>query len=914
MMKNKKTFTELLVVLTICIIGLTGCENKEVKLTSLKVEMQENPVGIGTTTPRFSWQLTSLKPDLQQQSYHIQVAQSVHDLTSEKNLIWDSGIVDDDNTILIPYKGEELNSRGKYYWRLKVITNHGETGWSEINSWSMALLNDSDWKAKWIGEDSMSNADETDKANTRLAARYLRKPFDVKDDIEQAVLYISGQGLYEAFINGVKVSDDVLAPTVSWYPDRVYYNVYDVTSLMTGNSNLLGVILGNGRYFGMRESWNQMFGLPRLLAQLEVEYSDGSTDLIITDETWKVTSKGPIIANNEFDGEEYDARLEINNWNLADFNDSEWKSADIMEAPGGVITAQPNPNIQVQEELTPITVTKLKDGKQILDMGQNMVGWLKVNSLNGKKDQPITFRFAETLKDDGSLYLDNLRSAEVTDIYTPSADGNFSWEPKFVFHGFRFVEISGLDYQPQLFDFTGKVIYDKMETTGKFETNDETINQVFKNAYWGIRGNYRGMPTDCPQRDERVGWLGDRTTGSFGEAFIFDNALLYSKWLQDIEDSQSPEGSISVVSPKYWTLYHDDVTWPAAYFYSAKMLWQQYGDTEPIFKHYNSMKRYLERIQEVSMQDYIITKDAYGDWCMPPESQELIHSQDPSRRTAGPVLSTTVYYSLLNLMTEFAELTGNSQDIPGYKELASQIKNAYNNMYFKSDSAMYDNNTVTANMLSLRLGLVPEGKELDVFNNIVEKTEVDFNGHVSTGVLGIQHLMRGLTEFGKIDLAYKIATNRSYPSWGYMIDNGATTIWELWNGNTANPAMNSGNHVMLLGDLIIWYYEDLAGIKNHPESVAFKKLLMEPKFPEGLTHVNATYNSVRGEIISEWSKENGQFIWDITIPGNTSAIVKLPKELNIVSPEGEGVRNVSYSDYGVEIELGSGTHQIKGNI
>ena len=913
-MKNKKTFTELLIVLTICIIGLTGCENKEVKLTSLKVEMQENPVGIGTTAPRFSWQLTSLKPDLQQQSYQIQVAQSENDLTSEKNLLWDSGIVDDDNTILIPYKGEELNSRGKYYWRLKVITNHGETGWSEINSWSMALLNDSDWKAKWIGEDSMSNSGETDKTNTRLAARYLRKPFDVKDDIERAVLYISGQGLYEAFINGEKVSDDVLAPTVSWYPDRVYYNVYDVTSLITGNSNLLGVILGNGRYFGMRESWNQMFGLPRLLAQLEVEYSDGSTDLIITDETWKVTSKGPIIANNEFDGEEYDARLEINNWNLADFNDSEWKSADIMEAPGGVITAQPNPNIQVQEELTPITVTKLKDGKQILDMGQNMVGWLKVNSLNGKKDQPITFRFAETLKDDGSLYLDNLRSAEVTDIYTPSADGNFSWEPKFVFHGFRFVEISGLDYQPQLFDFTGKVIYDKMETTGKFETNDETINQVFKNAYWGIRGNYRGMPTDCPQRDERVGWLGDRTTGSFGEAFIFDNALLYSKWLQDIEDSQSPEGSISVVSPKYWTLYHDDVTWPAAYFYSAKMLWQQYGDTEPIFKHYNSMKRYLERIQEVSMQDYIITKDAYGDWCMPPESQELIHSQDPSRRTAGPVLSTTVYYSLLNLMTEFAELTGNSQDIPGYKELASQIKNAYNNMYFKSDSAMYDNNTVTANMLSLRLGLVPEGKELDVFNNIVEKTEVDFNGHVSTGVLGIQHLMRGLTEFGKIDLAYKIATNRSYPSWGYMIDNGATTIWELWNGNTANPAMNSGNHVMLLGDLIIWYYEDLAGIKNHPESVAFKKLLMEPKFPEGLTHVDASYKSVQGEIISKWSKENGQFTWNITIPGNTSAIVKLPKELNIVSPEGEGVKNVSNSNSGIEIELGSGTYQITGNI
>ncbi len=914
MKTNKKILTVCLVGFIIGLITLTGCVRQKVELVSLEVEMQENPVGIATPTPRFSWQITSVKNDLQQQSYQIQVARSSKDLANEENLIWDSGIVNDDNSILVSYDGEKLNSREKYYWRLKVVTNQGETGWSKINNWTMAFLNDSEWKASWIGENSMSNDGETDKVNTRLAARYLRKSFDLKGDIKQAFLYISGQGLYEAYINGNKVSNDVLSPTVSWYPDRVYYNIYEVTSLINSNKNLLGVILGNGRYFGMRESHSQIFGLPRLLAQLEIEYADGSTDLIITDNSWKVTSRGPIIANNEFDGEEYDARMEINGWDLTDYDDSAWKNADIMEAPGGVITAQPNPNIQVQEELTPISVTKQTEGKYIIDMGQNMVGWLKVNSLNAKKDQPITFIFAETLKDDGTLYLENLRSAKVTDIYTPSADGKFSWEPKFVYHGFRYVEISGLDYQPKTSDFKGKVVYDKMETSGKFETSDETINQVFKNAYWGIRGNYRGMPTDCPQRDERVGWLGDRTTGSFGEAFVFNNALLYSKWLQDIEDSQSPEGSISVVSPKFWTIYNDDVTWPAAYFYSAKMLWQQYGDKEPIIKHYNSMKRYLERIQEVSMQDFIITKDTYGDWCMPPESQELIHSKDPSRKTVGPVLSTTVYYSLLNLMTEFAELTGNNQDITEYKELASQIKDAYNNKYFKADSALYDNNTVTANILSLRLGLVPEGKERDVFNNIVQKTEVDLDGHVSTGVLGIQHLMRGLTEYGKVDLAYKIATNRTYPSWGYMIDNGATTIWELWNGNTADPAMNSQNHVMLLGDLIIWYYEDLAGIKNHPESVAFKKLLMEPKFPEGLTHVNASYNSVQGEIISEWSKDNKQFSWNITIPGNTSAVVKLPKELNIITPEGDGIKSVSNNDNGIEIELGSGTYNIKGNM
>ena len=913
-MKNKVILITHLLTIIIVLAGLTGCEIQGIKLLSPQVEMQANPQGIATTTPRFSWQISSTSPNLQQLSYQIQVAENEKDLKQGKNLIWDSGIVTSSESILIPFEGQNLASGNEYYWHVSVVTNKGESGWSAINKWSMALLNESDWQAKWIGEDDMSNLGETAEGNTRLAARYLRKPFSVDKKIKRAILYISGLGAYEAFVNDNRASDDVLAPTVSWYPEKVYYNVYDVTSLLNNKENVLAVKLGNGRYFGMRQSDTQVFGLPRLLAQINIEFTDGTKDVVISDESWKVTSMGPVVANNEFDGEEFDARNELTNWNKWNFDDSSWKRVDLMSNPGSKLVAQPNPNIRVQDELAPISIVAKPDGKYILDMGQNMVGWIKINSLNGKKDQPITMRFAETLKDDGSLYMDNLRGAKVTDIYTPAKDGSFSWEPSFVFHGFRYFEISGLDYEPKLADFTGRVIYDAMETTGFFETNNHIINQTFKNAFWGIRGNYRGMPTDCPQRDERQGWLGDRATGCFGEAFVFENALLYSKWLQDIEDSQSPEGSISVVSPRYWTLYNDDVTWPSAYFYGAKMLWQHYGDTEPIYRHYNSMKRYLLRIQEVSMQDYIITKDTYGDWCMPPESQELIHSQDPSRKTTGAVLSTTVYYSLLNMMAEFAELTGNSSDIPQYLELASQIKDAYNSKYFNTDSAFYDNNTVTANILSLQLGLAPQGSEQALFNNIVDKTETDFGGHVSTGVLGIQHLMRGLTEYNNVDLAYKIATNRTYPSWGYMIDKGATTIWELWNGDTANPAMNSGNHVMLLGDLLIWYYEDLAGIKNHPESVAFKKLLMEPKFPAGLSHVDATYNSVRGEIKSEWSKEDDKFFWSITIPGNTSAVVRLPKEFNIITPEGEGVLNVSSTDIVTEIELGSGTYQIEGNI
>ncbi|MCE5205279.1 MAG: glycoside hydrolase family 78 protein [Porphyromonadaceae bacterium] len=912
-MKNRTVLLSLLLRIFIGCFIFTGCAGKTVNVDSLKVEMQENPQGIAVDKPRFSWQIKSGLTNVQQISYQIQVAPTEEDLKQRKNLLWDSGIVPSDNSVYIPYDGRELISGRKYYWRVKSNTNKGESSWSKPNHWSMALLDKSYWKASWIGENKLSNPGETAEANTRLAARYLRKPFTTAKKINRATLYISGLGCYEAYLNSKPVSDDVLSPTVSWYPERVYYNVYDVTSLTKKGENLLAVKLGNGRFFGMRQSPTQVFGLPRLIAQLEVEYGDGTSDLIVSDVSWKVTSKGPIIANNEFDGEEYDARLESKDWNRAEYDDSDWENADLMEDPGGTLTAQPNPNIRVMEEIRPVGITKLADGRYILDMGQNIVGWLQMANLKGKKNQPVTFRFAELLNPDSTLYLANIRSARVTERYIPSVDGIFSWEPSFVYHGFRFVEITGLVEKPTLQNFTGRVIYDKMVTTGSFETNNEIINRIFKNAYWGIRSNYRGMPTDCPQRDERQGWLGDRATGCFGEAFVFDNASLYSKWLQDIEDSQSPEGSISVVSPRYWTIYNDDVTWPAAWFYGAKMLWHQYGDTAPIFRHYASMKHYLERIQQVSMQDYIIKKDTYGDWCMPPESQELIHSKDPSRKTAGPVLSTTMYFSLLNLMIEFAELTGNRDDIPGFRELAGKIRDAYNHTYFKADSARYDNNTVTANILSLQLGLVPEGYEAALFENIVQKTELDFAGHVSTGVLGIQQLMRGLTQHGKVDLAYKIATNTTYPSWGYMIEKGATTIWELWNGDTANPAMNSGNHVMLLGDLLIWYYEDLAGIKNYPGTVAYKKLLMEPRFPEGLSHVKASYDSVYGEIKSEWSKTNDTFGWEISIPANTSAIVRLPREMHIATPEGEGVRSVIQTDTAIEIELGSGTYRLTGN-
>ena len=494
----KKTALLLLIAL---VLGWTGCSSDStVEVKILRLEMKENPLGINVAQPRFSWQIASGKPDLKQTAYQIQVAASPEQLESGDGLLWDSGVIRSDESVLVPYAGKALESGKPYYWRVKLATNQGDTPWSNAGSWSMALLDDSEWKATWIGEDSLSNPGEEigvagGNNKTRLAARYLRKEFAADKAVKRAVLYISGLGSYEAYLNGKKVSEDVFAPMPSLYYKRIYYNVYDVTGLMAPDKNTLGVILGNGRFFSMRNPGMKTFGLPRLLAQLQIEYADGSQATVVSDASWKITSKGPIVANNEFDGEEYDARLEMEGWNANGFDDGAWKTPDVMEAPAGKLTAQQNPNIRVQETLKPVAIFERPDGKYILDMGQNMVGWLSVD-LKGKKDKPVSMTFAELLQKDGSLYLANLRKALVTDIYTPAKDGDFSWQPRFVYHGFRYVEVSGLDYKPELSAFAGHVIYDEMATTGCFETSDPLVNQIHKNSYWGIRGNYRGMPTD----------------------------------------------------------------------------------------------------------------------------------------------------------------------------------------------------------------------------------------------------------------------------------------------------------------------------------------------------------------------------------------------------------------------------------
>lgn len=860
-----------------------------ISVNNLTCEDLKNPLGIDVKYPRLSWMISSEKEQVVQEAYQIIVSSSKEKLENGDADLWDSGKVVSDSSYHVQYKGKELKDKDNAFWKVKIWTNHGESGWSEPAYWSMGIMDYVGWKStRWIGLDKAMPWDSVSKFS-RLSARYLRKNFAVKQKIKDAKIYIMGLGLYELSLNGNKIGNQQLAPVPTDYTKNVKYNVFDVTAQLQKGANVIGTILGNGRYFTMRQDYKpykiKTFGYPKLALQLDILYEDGSHEIIKTDPTWKLMADGPIRTNNEYDGEEYDARKEMPGWNKPGFDDSGWMNATYVQEPRGFFEAQMTPNMAIKEEVKPVSIEKLEPGKYILDMGQNMAGWLALNT-EGERGDTIRLRFAETLDKTGNLYRDNLRDAKVTDEYILKGDGIENWEPTFVFHGFRYVEITGYPGEPKLSDFMGKVIYDDIPTVGSFKCSNEIMNQIFKNAYWGIRSNYKGMPIDCPQRNERQPWLGDRTTGAYGESFLFDNATLYSKWLDDIEYAQTQDGGIPDVAPAFWRYYGDDVTWPAAFITIADMLYRQYGDVRTITKHYPAMKKWIKYMQANYQENGLITKDRYGDWCVPPESLELIHSEDPSRQTNGTLLASAYYIHLLDLMSNFAKIIdAESNDINYYQGLSAEIKKVFNEKFLGSDGN-YDNGTVTANLLPLAFDIAPEEKKQQVFKNITHAIEGTYNSHISTGVIGAQFLMRTLTEYGRTDLAYALASNKTYPSWGYMAENGATTIWELWNGNTADPAMNSQNHVMLLGDLMIWYFEDIAGIKSDPDQPAFKHIIMKPSFAEDLSFVNASYRSVHGQIESKWRKRGKKLYWDIVVPPNTSASVYMPSSSKKIKVNG----------------------------
>ena len=739
---NKKILISLLYLLI-----LAGTAHAALRVTDLRTEQLKNPLGIDIRHPRLGWRIESDEQNVMQTAYHILVASSPELLAQGKGDCWDSGKVKTDASQWITYQGETLKRNTPYYWKVKVYTHTNETDWSEPAFWSMGLLNEADWQGQWIGLDHPAPGD-SETQWSRLAARYLRKEFALTKEVKRATVHIAGMGLYELFINGQRIGEQVLAPAPTDYRKTILYNTYDVTPQLQ-KENAIGVILGNGRFYTMRQNYKPYkiptFGYPKLRLNLIVEYTDGSRQTIASDISWKLTTEGPIRSNNEYDGEEYDARKELGDWNRAGYDDTNWIPAGRVSIPSGTLRAQMMPGMKVTESLKPVSIRKQGD-KQILDIGQNMAGWLRIR-IKGQAGDSIRLRFAERLQPDGEIFTKNLRDAHCTDIYVVSGrePQDATWAPRFVYHGFRYVEISGYP-NAKTEDFTAEVVDDEMAHTGTFTCSDETLNQVLRNAFWGIRSNYKGMPVDCPQRNERQPWLGDHAMGSWGESLFFNNHALYNKWTRDIREAQREDGCIPDVAPAYWNYYSDNVTWPATLPLVCDMLFTNYGDRRAIEENYPALKKWVSHIREYYLtKEFIITKDKYGDWCVPPESLEMIHSNDPVRKTDGALIATAYYLKVLQLMHRFASLQGLTAEAEEWGTLEGRIKDAFNARFLHvkegtspvpghtlyPDSIFYGNNTVTANILPLAFGLVPKQYMDEVAKNTVATIITTNKGHRS---------------------------------------------------------------------------------------------------------------------------------------------------------------------------------------
>jgi alpha-L-rhamnosidase len=811
--------------------------------------------------------------------------------------------------------GEPLLFQTGSQWRAIVKPEPG---------WEKADFLDAAWQAaKDLGPFGMAPwAGVGFVAEHRLPARLLRKEFSVDKKVRRASVYYSGLGLSELYLNGAKVGDHVLSPGLTDYDRRALYVSFDVTKQLAQGRNAIGLMLGNGRYYAPRNDVpirTRDFGYPKAIVQLNLEYEDGSAASVVSDESWKFTADGPIRANNEYDGEEYDARMEMAGWSKAGFNDAKWETTKIVGAPAGLLAAQMAEPLRVTETIKPVSVKKLRPGVFIFDMGQNLVGWCRLK-VSGPQGTAVKLRHAESLSPDGSLYVANLRSAKAEDIYTLKGEGAEVYEPRFTYHGFRYVEVTGFPGEPTAAALEGRVVHDDMARAGEFTSSSDLLNKIHHNMFWGIRGNYRSIPTDCPQRDERQGWLGDRGQVSRSESYMFDVAAFYSKWMTDLEDSQRPSGSIPDVSPNYWPLYNDSLTWPGTLVFVHGMLYDQYGDKRVLARGYDAMKKWMD-FEKSFVKDGLTGKDTYADWCVPPEDPKLIHSKDPARVTDKTLIASSYYYQFLRTMSRYAKILDRPTDAADFDKQADLMQDAFQRKFFRLESSMYDNGTQTSSILPLYFGMIPADFRPAVVQTLVRSIEQKSDFHVGTGLVGAQWLMRTLSDNGHADLAYKIATQKSYPGWGYMAEQGATTVWELWNGNTADPAMNSGNHVMQIGDLAVWMYEYLAGIRTDPEQPGFRHAIIRP-YPAGeLTYVKATHATMYGPLASSWKREKGQFTLDVTVPANTTATVWVPsKDAAMVMESGKkasdvkGVKFVRSEGGAAIFDVASGAYSFKSTL
>jgi alpha-L-rhamnosidase len=850
------------ILLLLAGIALVFNSCSHIKTTSgvydLRCEGQEYPLGIDREQPLLQWKMQDPEREAAQTAYQVLVASSPDLMTEGQADLWNSGKINSDESVHVKYQGKPLTSAQTCYWKVRIWNQEGEPSpWSEVVEWEMGLLSKADWKASWIAP----------SAENPCRSVYLRKVIDLSlKEFSTARLFVTGLGSYVFSINGNRVSDDLLTPGWTDFYKRVEYQVYNVNELLQEGTNALGAELGNmwwsggvGWHGGVKYSNGPL----KLLAQLQVTYTDGTSRIFTTDTTWK-WHESPIVYDNIYNGEIYNANLETEGWDSSGYNDAGWVGCKLA-GYDGILTGPRFPALRQEMEITPASVDEPLPGEYVFDLGQNIVGWVRI-MVNGNNGDTIKLRFAELLHDDGTVAQENLRSAKATDMIICNGE-NLEWEPKFTYHGFRYVQVSGLKQKPELTDMVGKVIHTSEPFIGNLETSNQLINAIYKNITWGQRGNFFTVPTDCPQRDERLGWMGDAQIFAPTANFNMNLDRFWNKWMTDVADGQDSAGWVHDVSPAIVVEGPAKPGWGDACVVIPWLTYQYFGDKRIIEDYYPVMKKWVDYMHSKSDKLIYIWGEkgkwnGYGDW--------IAVEKSPSEP-----IGTAYFFYAAKLLSKMAAVIGKNSDASFYGNLALQIATAYQNKYWDKDSLNYPGKTQTANLLPLAFGITPPDLKDQVVKNLVDNVEAK-DVHPSTGFLGTGYILPMLSASGNHDLAYQMINQITYPSWGYMVEKGATSIWELWNSDTEKPeGMNSRNH-FALGCVGEWMWNTLAGINICEEFPGFKRVIIKPEPVGDLKSVKAEYETNFGRLLVDWSLNGKIFILKLEVPANTTALLIPP--------------------------------------
>ena len=840
----------------------------------LRCAHRVDPLGVAPDRVALSWLAEGPGSGRAQTAYQVEVT------AADGVAAWDSGRVASDASVDIGCQGLPLARGGRYQWRVRIWDEtQAVSEWSEPARFEVELDPASGWRASWIGlgqvRESFLPPSATGPADPLrhafTPAPYLRRAFTVGEPVAWARLYVTALGLYEARLNGHRVGDAVLAPGWTDYAQRIAYQTYDVTGLVRHGGNVLGAVIADGWYSGFigfdaKRAGAQYGAAPELLAQLVVGFADGSSQWVVTDGDWQARFAAIRHADLMM-GEHHDLALEPHGWDAPGFDPAGWHGVRCRVRDGRPLVADPGPPVRVTQEIAPVSISAVGTGRCIADFGQNLPGWLRVRT-DGPAGVRVRIRHGEMLAADGSLYTENLRTARQTDEFT-TAGGAEVFEPRFTLHGFRYAEITGYPGEPSPADIVARVVHSDIPATGSFECSHGWLNQLFRNIDWGQRGNFISVPTDCPQRDERLGWLGDAQVFARTACYNRDVAAFWAKWLDDVADAQYESGAFSDIAPRLSLPWAGAAGWGDAGVIIPWTLHKMYGDTGILRRHFAAMTAWMDFLERDN-PDYLRTRDlgnAYNDWLAPGTDE-----------TPRELLATAYWAYDAALMAEIAEAAGRPEQAAGYRALRGKIGSAFADAYVAADGRIASA-TQTAYVLGLHMRLVPDELREAAARHLVAAIRAA-DWHPTTGFVGVGYLLPVLSGTGHTDVAYRLLEQDSPPSWRYMVDQGATTVWERWDAWTQergfqSAQMNSFNHYAL-GAVGEWLYRFTLGIDQEPGQAGFRRLLIRPHPGGSLLSANGSYRSVRGLIRSGWQIDAGTFRFGVELPPNTVASVRVP--------------------------------------